>query len=314
MSAAGSDTLAVVYDAYGGPEVLKLRSVPSPRPAPDEILVEVRAVSMNPVDWKVRSGMLQKFFPVTFPTITGRDGAGEVIGAAAGADASLIGKRVCFMAQRGAGTWSQKVALQASLAVPITRSMSYEQAASLPLAGVSAWVGLVQTADVKPGMRVLIHAAAGGVGSMAVQIARLLGATVFATCSQQNVDFVRALGAQEVFPYDQTPFEEHARDIDVVFDVIGGDVHRRSYAALRRGGTIVALAAAPFEDQSARWGVKLATPQVASDPAALTEIVGLVAAGELKPCVECVLPIADFAKAHQMSETGHARGKTVLVL
>ena len=203
MSAAGSDTLAVVYDAYGGPEVLKLRSVPSPRPAPDEILVEVRAVSMNPVDWKVRSGMLQKFFPVTFPTITGRDGAGEVIGAAAGADASLIGKRVCFMAQRGAGTWSQKVALQASLAVPITRSMSYEQAASLPLAGVSAWVGLVQTADVKPGMRVLIHAAAGGVGSMAVQIARLRGATVFATCSQQNVDFVRALGAQEVFPYDQ---------------------------------------------------------------------------------------------------------------
>ena len=94
---------------------------------------------MNPVDWKVRSGMLQKFFPVTFPTITGRDGAGEVIGAAAGADASLIGKRVCFMAQRGAGTWSQKVALQASLAVPIPPSMSYEQAASLPLASVSAW-------------------------------------------------------------------------------------------------------------------------------------------------------------------------------
>jgi NADPH:quinone reductase-like Zn-dependent oxidoreductase len=294
MSAAGSDTLAVVYDAYGGPEVLKLRSIPPPRPTPGEVLVEVRAVSMNPVDWKVRSGMQQKFFPLTFPTITGRDGAGEVIGAAAGADASLIGKRVCFMAQRGAGTWSQKVALQASLAVPIPPSMSYEQAASLPLAGVSAWVGLVQTADVKPGMRVLIHAAAGGVGSMAVQIARLRGATVVATCSQQNVDFVR--------------------DIDVVFDVIGGDVHRRSYAALKRGGTIVALAAAPFEDQSARWGVKLATPQVVSNPAALTEIVGLVAAGELDPRVECVLPIADFAKAHQMSETGHARGKTVLML
>jgi NADPH:quinone reductase-like Zn-dependent oxidoreductase len=131
MSAAGSDTLAVVYDAYGGPEVLKLRGVPSPRPAPDEILVEVRAVSMNPVDWKVRSGMLQKFFPVAFPTITGRDGAGEVIGAAAGADASLIGKRVCFMAQRGAGTWSQKVALQASLAVPITRLLHCRSRASV---------------------------------------------------------------------------------------------------------------------------------------------------------------------------------------
>ena len=314
MPAAGNDTLAVVYDAYGSPDVLKLRSIPTPRPAAGEVLVEVRAASMNPVDWKVRSGMLQKFFPVTFPTVTGRDGAGEVIGADPGAGASLVGKRVCFMAQRGAGTWSQKIALQASLAVPIPLNVSYEKAASLPLAGISAWVGLVQTADIKPGMRVLIHAAAGGVGSMAVQIARLRGATVIATCSHHNIEFVRALGAQEVFPYDQTAFEEHARDIDVVFDVIGGDVHRRSYAVLERGGIIVALAAAPFEDQSARWGVKLATPQVLSDPAALEEIVDLVAAGALKPCVEHVLPISDFAKAHQMSETGHARGKTVLVL
>jgi NADPH:quinone reductase-like Zn-dependent oxidoreductase len=311
MHAAENDVLAVAYDAYGGPEVLKLRSIPPPPPARGEALVEVHAASMNPVDWKVRSGMLQKFFPVTFPAITGRDGAGEVIAAA---DSSLVGKRVCFLAQRGAGTWSQKIALQASLAVPIPSSMSYEAAASLPLAGISAWVGLVQTACVKPGMRVLIHAAAGGVGSMAVQIARLRGATVIATCSQRNVDFVRELGAQEVIAYDQTAFEEHVRDIDVVFDVIGGDVHRRSYPTLKRDGIIVALAAAPFEDESARWGVKLATPQVLSDSAALAEIVELVAAGALKPCIEFVLPLSDFAKAHQMSETGHARGKTVLAL
>jgi NADPH:quinone reductase-like Zn-dependent oxidoreductase len=314
MHAAGNDVLAVVYDTYGGPEVLKLRSIPAPQPAHGEVLVEVRAASINPVDWKVRSGMLQKFFQVSFPTITGRDGAGEVIEAAAGADASLLGKRVCFMAQRGAGTWSQKIALQAPLAIQIPPSISYERAAALPLAGVSAWVGLVQTADVKPGMRVLIHAAAGGVGSMAVQIARLRGAEVLATCSQSNVEFVRALGAQEVFAYDRTAFEEHARDVDVVFDVIGGDVHRRSYPVLKRGGIIVALAAAPFEDQSARFGVKLATPQVLSDSAVLAEIVGLVVAGELKSCVEHVLPFSDFAKAHQMSETGHARGKTVVML
>src|SRR5262249_908724 len=254
---------------------------------------EVRAASMNPVDWKVRSGMLQKFFPVTFPAITGRDGAGEVIAAATDADASLVGKRVCFLAQRGAGTWSQKIALRASLAVPIPSSMSYEQAASLPLAGVSAWVGLVQTADVRPGMRVLIHAAAGGVGSIAVQIACLRGATVIATCSQANVDFVRALGAQEVYAYDRIAFAEHVGDVEVVFDVMGGDVHRRSYPVLKRGGVIVALAAAPFEDQSAHFGVKVATPQVLSDPAALAEIVGLVAAGQLKPCVEHVLPLSD---------------------
>jgi NADPH:quinone reductase-like Zn-dependent oxidoreductase len=311
---AADEMRAIAYDAYGGPDVLTLRRMPAPRPAAGEVLVEVRAASMNPVDWKVRSGVLQKFFPVTFPAVTGRDGAGDVVATGSEGDASLVGKRVCFMAPRGVGTWSQKVALPAAQAVPIPATLSYEDAAALPLAGVSAWIGLVKTASVKAGMRVLIHAAAGGVGSMALQIARLRGATVVATCSQRNVDFVRALGAQEVIAYDTTAFEQHARDIDVVFDVIGGDVHARSYAVLKRGGMIVALAAAPFEDQSGRYGVRLATPQVLSDPAALTEIVGLVAAGKLKPCVEQVLPLSDFAKAQQMSETGHARGKTVLKL
>jgi NADPH:quinone reductase-like Zn-dependent oxidoreductase len=311
---AADEMRAIAYDAYGGPDVLTLRRMPAPRPAAGEVLVEVRAASMNPVDWKVRSGVLQKFFPVTFPAVTGRDGAGDVVATGSEGDASLVGKRVCFMAPRGVGTWSQKVALPAAQAVPIPATLSYEDAAALPLAGVSAWIGLVKTASVKAGMRVLIHAAAGGVGSMALQIARLRGATVVATCSQRNVDFVRALGAQEVIAYDTTAFEQHARDIDVVFDVIGGDVHARSYAVLKRGGMIVALAAAPFEDQSGRYGVRLATPQVLSDPAALTEIVGLVAAGKLKPCVEQVLPLSDFAKVQQMSETGHARGKTVLKL
>ena len=314
MSAAGNDILAVEYDAYGGPEVLKLRRRPAPKPDPGEVLVELRVASMNPVDWKVRSGMLQEFFPVTFPAITGRDGAGEVIAAGRDADASLVGKRVCFLAQRGVGTWCQKIALQASLAVPLPSTLSYEEAGALPLAGISAWVGMVQTANVKSGMRVLIHAAAGGVGSLAVQIARQRGATVIATCSQRNVDFVRALGAQEAVAYDKTVFEENVRDVDVVFDVIGGDVHRRSYQVLKRGGMMVCLAAAPFENQSARYAVKVETPQVLSDPAALGKVVELAASGALKPCVEHVLPLTDFAKAQEMSETGHARGKTVLVI
>jgi NADPH:quinone reductase-like Zn-dependent oxidoreductase len=312
--ASENDVLAVEFDNYGGPEVLKLRRITPPQPEPGEVLIRVRAASMNPVDWKVRSGTLQKFFPVDFPAITGRDGAGEVVAAGSEAEASLVGKRVCFLASRGVGTWSQKIALPASLAVPLPPTLSYTDAAALPLAGISAWIGMVQTAGVKAGMRVLIHAAAGGVGGMAVQIARLRGATVIATCSERNIDFVRALGAQEVIAYDKTAFEDHAHDVDLVFDVIGGDVHRRSYQTLKRGGMIVALAAAPIEDQSAHFGVKLAVPQVLSDPAALAEIVALVAAGKLKPSVEQVLPMSDFAKVHQMSETGHARGKTVLTL
>ncbi len=309
-----NDVLAVEFDHYGGPEVLKLRHIAPPQPGPGEVLIRVHAASMNPVDWKMRSGMLQKFFPVAFPAITGRDGAGEVVALGSDAEATLVGKRVCFLASRGVGTWSQQIALPVSLAVPFPTMLSYTDAAALPLAGISAWIGIVRTADVKAGMRVLIHAAAGGVGGMAVQIARLRGATVIATCSQHNVDFVRALGAQEVIAYDKTRFEEHVHDVDLVFDVIGGDVHARSYRTLKRGGMMVALAAAPIEDQSARYGVKLVVPQVLSDPAALAEIVELVAVKKLKAGVEHVLPLSDFVKAHEMSETGHARGKTVLTL
>ena len=313
MSENATDMLAVEFDSYGGPDVLELRRRSAPEAAPGEVLVRVRAVSVNPVDWKIRSGMLQKFFPVVFPVITGRDGAGEIMTVGGGAEPSLVGKRVCFLAPRGVGTWCDKLALPEAEAVPFPESVSFEHAASMPLAGISAWIAIVQTANVKPGMRILIHAAAGGVGSLAVQLARIRGAEVVATCSQSNVDFVRSLGA-EAIAYDKTPFEDAVRDVDVVLDVIGGDVHRRSYRVLKRGGTIVCLVAAPFQDLGTQYGVKVMVPQVLSDPAALTQIVALVAAGKLKPCVEHVLPLADFAKAQQMSETGHARGKTVLML
>ena len=313
MSESATDMLAVEFNSYGGPDVLELRRRSAPEAAPGEVLVRVRAASVNPVDWKIRSGMLQKFFPVVFPVITGRDGAGEIMTVGGGAEPSLVGKRVCFLAPRGVGTWCDKLALPQAEAVPFPESVSFEHAASLPLAGISAWIAIVQTANVKPGMRILIHAAAGGVGSLAVQLARIRGAEVVATCSQSNVDFVRSLGA-EAIAYDKTPFEDAVRDVDVVLDVIGGDVHRRSYRVLKRGGTIVCLVAAPFQDLGTQYGVKVMVPQVLSDPAALTQIVALVAAGKLKPCVEHVLLLADFAKAQQMSETGHARGKTVLML
>jgi NADPH:quinone reductase-like Zn-dependent oxidoreductase len=313
LSENATEMLAVEFDSYGGPDVLKLRRRAAPEPSPGEVVVRVRAVSMNPVDWKIRSGMLQKFFPVTFPAVTGRDGAGEIMAVGNGGESSLVGKRVCFLAPRGVGTWCERILLPKAEAVSFPESVSFEHAASLPLAGISAWIAIVQAANVVAGMRVLVHAAAGGVGSLAVQLARMRGAEVIGTCSQANVDFVRSLGAKAV-PYDETPFEDAVGDVDVVLDVIGGDVHRRSYRVVKRGGTIVCLVAAPFEDLGAEYGVKVMVPQVLSDPIALTQIVALVADGKLKPCVEHVLPLSDFAKAQQLSETGHARGKTVLTV
>ena len=305
-----NQVLAVQFSAYGGPDVLELRPVPPPQPGPGDVLVEVHAASVNPIDWKIRSGMLQKVFPVTFPSITGRDAAGLVIGG----EASLAGKRVCFQAPRGAGTWTQRIAVPADSVATIPDALSYAQAAAIPLAGLSAWAGIVQTANVSAGQRVLIHAGAGGVGSMAVQIARHRGAYVLATCSQSNVDFVRSLGAQEAIAYDKVAFENSVRDIDVVFDIMGGEVHKRSYRVLKKGGVLAYLAAAPIEDEGAKYGVEVKMARVQPDRAVLSELVALAVAGKVRPMIEATLPLAEFRKAQELSQRGHARGKTVLMM
>lgn len=302
---------AVVYDNYGGPEVLQLRPIPAPKPGPGDVLIEVHAVSMNPIDWKVRSGMLQKFFPITFPAITGRDGSGVVVAAGADVDRALIGKRVCFLATRGVGTWAEQIAMPAAAVASVPDNLTFEQAAALPLGGLSAWAGIVTAGNVKPGMRVLIHAAAGGVGMAAVQIAREHGAYVIGTCSERNVDFVKSLGAQQVIAYDKVAFEKEAKDVDLVFDVLGGDTHKRSYQVLKRGGVLTYLAAAPFENEGEKYGVDVRMASVLPDKAALTAVVALAAAGKLKTAIE-VVPLTDFAKVQEASQSGHARGKTIL--
>ena len=314
MSGASARPLAVQYDGYGGPDVLRLRDIEPPALGPGHVVVEVKAASLNPIDWKVRSGMLQQLFPITFPATTGRDGAGTVIAAAPDVDPSWIGAKVCFMAPRGVGTWAQQIALPAAMLVRMSANLTFEQAAALPLAGVSAWIGLVDTAKVGAGMRILIHAAAGGVGHLAVQIARDQRAEVIATCSAANVDFVRGLGASEVIAYDKVAFDERLRDIDIVFDVVGGEVHARSYKVLRRGGIMACLAAGPYKDEGAAHGVEVRMARVLPDPKALSAVVGLAGAGRLMPHIHHVLPLADFAKAQTLSQGGHARGKTVLTL
>jgi NADPH:quinone reductase-like Zn-dependent oxidoreductase len=314
MAGSDGEIRAVQYAAYGGPEVLELRCAQPPKPGPGEVVVAVAAASVNPIDWKVRSGMLQKQFPIEFPATTGRDGAGTVIATAPDVDASLIGANVCFMAPRGVGTWAGQVAIPAALLVKIPAAVSIEQAAAIPLAGISAWIGLIGTGKIASGMRVLIHAAAGGVGHLAVQIARERGAHVIGTCSAVNADFVRGLGAADVIAYDRGAFEQQVRDVDVVFDVIGGDVHARSYKVLKRGGVMACLAAAPYQDQGAAHGVEVRMARVMPDAAALSGLMLLAATGRLKAFVDRVLPLAEFAQAQAHSQSGHARGKTVITL
>lgn len=304
---------AVRFARHGGPEVLEMVEVPSPVAGPGEVVVAVHAVSANPVDGKIRRGMLGANL-AALPSGTGRDGAGVVIATGEGVPADLKGQRVCFLAPRGVGSWVEEIALPAAIVAPIPDDLSFTDAASLPLAGSSAWIGLVDTAGVKAGDRVLVHAAAGGVGGMAVQIARAAGARVFATCSARNAAYVRGLGADEVAAYDEVAFETVFRDMDVIFDLMGGEVHQRSYPLLKRGGTMACLNAAPFEDRHEAFGVAVKVAQVFPDRAVLDALLDRVRSGAIRPTVEKVLRFEDYAEAQRLSDTGHVRGKIVLAL
>lgn len=303
---------AIEFDSYGGPEVLQMREISSPRPGDGDVLVDVHAVSVNPIDWKIRSGRMAGGAPLASAMITGRDGAGIV--AAATKDPSLVGRRVVFLAPRGQGTWADQVVMPQDNVAVIPDGVSFSDAAALPLAGTSAWIPLVDIAQVGPGTRVLIHAGAGGVGSLGIQIAHARGAHVIATCSTRNVDFVRALGANEVIAYDSTPFEDAVRDIDVVFDTMGGEVHDKSYKVLKRGGLMVCLSAEPFTDRSADFGVTVKQAPILPRRDILDALLKMVADGSMRVPIEATLPFPDFRKAHELSQGGRVRGKIVLAL
>lgn len=304
---------AIRFARHGGPEVLEMVELPSPVAAAGEVVVAVHAVSVNPVDGKIRGGTLGAHL-AALPAGTGRDGAGIVVQTGEGVSADLKGRRVCFLAPRGLGTWAEEIVLPAAIVAAIPDELCFADAASLPLAGTSAWIGLVDTAGLKPGDRVLVQAAAGGVGSLAVQIARSAGARVFATCSARNAAYVRGLGADEVAAYDEVTFETVFHDMDIVFDLMGGEVHRRSYPVLKRGGTMVCLNAAPIEDRHEAFGVKVKVAQVLPDRTVLDALLGRVRSGALRPTVEKVLRFEDYAEAQRLSDTGHVRGKIVLML
>jgi NADPH:quinone reductase-like Zn-dependent oxidoreductase len=305
---------AIEFDSYGGPEVLQSRETSSPSAGDGGVLIDVHAVSVNPVDWKIRSGRMAGGTPLAATMITGRDGAGIVTAAGTGADPSLVGRRVAFLAPRGQGTWADQVVMPQDNVAVIPDGVSLADAAAVPLAGTSAWIPLVDIAQTGPGMRVLIHAGAGGVGSLGIQIARARGAHVIATCSERNADFVKSLGANEVIAYDRVPFDDAARDVDVVFDTMGGDVHAKSYKVLKRGGLMVCLSAEPFTDRAAEYGVTVTQAPILPRRDILDGLLKMLADGSLRVPIEATLPFSDFRRAHELSQTGRVRGKIVLTL
>lgn len=305
---------AIQYSRYGGPEVLALVELPDPALPPDGVLIEVHAAGVAPGDAKVRKGVLQHIFPVKLPKVPGRDGAGVVVAAGREASYARVGDRVCFVAQHvEQGGAAEKIARRKGEIAPLPANVSFLEGAALCHAGMCAWIGIAEVAAVKPGMKVLVHGAGGAIGSLSVQIAKHFGAQVAATTRSANADYVKSLGADRVIAYDREDFAQRLAEYDVVYDLVGGDVHRRSYRVLKRGGTLVWLIAEPIEDLSGEYGVSLKQAKIHDRIETLESVLALAGSGALKPQVGAVFPLAAAADAHRLVESGaHTRGRVVL--
>ncbi|MGW7453054.1 NADP-dependent oxidoreductase [Streptomyces sp. NPDC054787] len=304
---------AVVVSQWGGPEVLTETELERPEPAMGEILVRVHAAGVNPVDWKTRaSGALIPWGPV--PAV-GWDVSGTVEAVGPGVTLHRVGDEVYGMPRfpQQAGAYAEYVTAPARHFARKPASLDHVQAAALPLAALTAWQALVDTAGVSAGQRVLVHAAAGGVGHLAVQIAKARGAYVIGTASAGKHDLLRGLGADEVIDYRTTDFEDAVTDVDVVIDAIGGDYGQRSLKVLKPGGHLVTLPG-PDGIPADTQGVHAAWVLVEPDLAGLQEIAALVEQGLLRPLVDTVLPLAQAAKAHEIGERGRTTGKIVLTV
>lgn len=305
---------AVRIHTYGGPEVLVYESAPRPIITPDELLVRVHAASVNSFDCKMRTGNYQKYMPLQLPAILGVESSGTVEEVGANVKNFKVGDDVlAWPDPLRNGTYAEYVAVKPSNAAPKPKSIDHVTAATVPIAGMAAWTGLVTAGKLMPGQRVLIHGAAGGVGTFAVQIAKLRGAHVIGTASK-NIDLLREIGVDEPIDYGTTRFEDVARDIDLVLDTVGGDLPTRSLSVIKRGGVLVSTAAQPDAKAASAVGVRVETPNV--DPQArsaqVTELAQLIDSGRVKPIISMVLPLAEARKAHEIIQSGHARGKIVL--
>ncbi|QMU74214.1 NADP-dependent oxidoreductase [Streptacidiphilus sp. P02-A3a] len=307
---------AISQNTYGGTEVLREVELDRPTPGPSEVLVRVRAAGMNPTDWKHRtfSGLVGKL-----PLVLGWDVSGVVESVGFGVTLHKVGDEVFGMLPypHGVGSFAEYVVAPARALVRKPEGIDHVQAAAIPLAALTAWQGLVDVADVQPGQRVLIHAAAGGVGHLAVQIAKQLGAHVIGTASAPKHGLLRELGAEELIDYRTEDFTA-IDPVDVVFDAIGGETATRSLKALKPGGKLVSIAVSSFPadlpEQAAALGVDTYAMLVEADQAGMRAISDLVTAGRLRAVIEADYPLAQAAKGHELGDTGRVTGKIVLTV
>jgi len=306
---------AIVIDQYGDKDKLKEKELSKPEPDSDEVLIEIHAAGINPIDWKLRYGYLKEKFPFDFPIVLGWDAAGIVEKVGKNVDSLQKGDRVFVRPElTNRGTYAEYTTAKEDLVANMPENISFKEAAAVPLAGLTAYQILVDVGNLDSGDKVLIHAGAGGVGSFAIQIAKNMGAYVATTASTKNVDFLKSLGADEVIDYTKEDFSEVLEDYDLVIDTLGGEIQDKSLTILKNGGMLVSIVEEPDQEKAEKLNVKTKFHWLIPDGKELAALAEMMENQTLKPVVGTVFPFTDqgLKEAHELSETHHARGKIVI--
>ncbi len=307
---------AAQITTYGGSGVVNINNnAPKPAVSKEKILVEVHAAGVNPVDWKIREGYMQEMAPLKFPSTLGADFSGVVAEIGQGVSVFKKGEEVYGYAGAlvgGSGSFAEFTLADAKHAARKPKNLNHIEAAALPLTGASAWQALVDHIGLSRGKKILIHGGAGGIGTIAIQLAKHIGAYVAATAGERDLQHVKELGADEAIDYKNQSFDEMLHDYDAVFDTIGGETYERSFKVLRKGGIIVSMLEEPNPELMNRYGMKAIGQLTQTTRERLSKLAELVEKGVIKVQVDRTFPLDQAAEALEYLRTGHPRGKVVL--
>ena len=306
---------AIVIEEYGDKNVLIEKNIERPSISENQVLVEVHATSINPIDWKVRAGYLKEMLPFEFPIILGWDAAGVIVEVGSNVTDFKVGDRVFTRpATTNRGTYAEYLSVDSNLLAEMPEEMSFEEAASIPLAGLTAWQCLVDFGNIQIGAKVLVHAGAGGVGIFAIQIAKSFGAYVATTASENNIEFLTSLGADEVINYKEDDFSEMLNGFDLVLDTMGGDIQSKSYKVLKENGKLVSIVQPPSEEEAASFNAEAGFVWLEPNGEQLQKLADLYVEGKVKPVIGKTFDFSEqsLKEAHDLSESHHARGKIVI--
>jgi NADPH:quinone reductase-like Zn-dependent oxidoreductase len=309
---------AVKYSNYGGIDALEVvLNADKPAIGDGQVLVEVEAASINPVDYKVRLGYMKDFVPLKFPATIGGDFAGVVKEIRGGGSAFKNGDKVygqAIVLNGGSGSFAEFVAANSANTAKAPKTIDFLHAACLPLAGASAVQAIEDAIKLKKGQRILIHGGAGGIGSIAIQLAKSIGAEIATTVSERDISFVKELGADTVINYHTQEFDEVLKDFDAVLDLVGGGTTTKSFKVLRKGGVLVCLAGRPDEALAAKNGITAMGQMTGTDTKHLDRLTALVDNGVIRIHVDKIFTINQAREAFTHAELNHPRGKVVLTM